>query len=127
MDNNKQRQAARAFVERWTGKGDEKGEAQKFWLELLQKVLGVDDPYSVISFESRVHLPGSTSFMDGYIPSTRVLIEHKSSNVDLDEKIRQSDGTMLTPFQQAQKYVVHLPVSQYPRWIVACNILFKIN
>ncbi len=121
MDNNKQRQAARAFVERWTGKGDEKGEAQKFWLELLQKVLGVDDSYSVISFEGRVHLPGSTSFMDGYIPSTRVLIEHKSSKVDLDEKIRQSDGTMLTPFQQAQKYVVHLPVSQHPRWIVACN------
>ena len=60
MDNNKQRQAARAFVERWTGKGDEKGEAQKFWLELLQKVLGVDDPYSVISFEGRVHLLGST-------------------------------------------------------------------
>lgn len=65
MDNNKQRQAARAFVERWAGKGDEKGEAQKFWLELLQKVLGVDAPYSVISFESRVHLPGSMSFMDG--------------------------------------------------------------
>ena len=113
--------AARAFSEKWSTHGDEKGEAQKFWLELLQTVLGVSNPYDYISFEGRVHLPGSTSFMDGYIPATRVLIEHKSRKVNLDEKIRQSDGTMLTPFQQAQKYVVHLPVSQHPRWIVACN------
>lgn len=113
--------AARAFSEKWATHGDEKGEAQKFWLELLQTVLGVPNPYDYISFEGRVHLPGSTSFMDGYIPATRVLIEHKSRKVNLDEKIRQSDGTMLTPFQQAQKYVVHLPVSQHPRWIVACN------
>ena len=113
--------AARAFSEKWATHGDEKGEAQKFWLELMQTVLGVPNPYDYISFEGRVHLPGSTSFMDGYIPATRVLIEHKSRKVNLDEKIRQSDGTMLTPFQQAQKYVVHLPVSQHPRWIVACN------
>ena len=113
--------AAKQFAEKWSTHGDEKGEAQKFWLELLQTVLGITNPYDYISFEGRVHLPGSTSFMDGYIPATRVLIEHKSRNVNLDEKIRQSDGTMLTPFQQAQKYVVHLPVSQHPRWIVACN------
>ena len=113
--------AAKAFAEKWADQGYEKGEAQKFWLELLQTVLGVSNPYDYISFEGRVRLPGSTSFMDGYIPSTRVLIEHKSIKVDLDEPIRQSDGTLLTPFQQAQKYVVHLPVSQHPRWIVACN------
>lgn len=28
---------------------------------------------------------------------------------------------MLNPFQQARRYVVSLPVSEHPRWIVTCN------
>ena len=35
--------------------------------------------------------------------------------------IRQSDGSLLNPFQQARRYVVSLPVSEHPRWIVTCN------
>ncbi len=35
--------------------------------------------------------------------------------------IRQSDGTLLNPFQQAQRYSTALPYSQRPRWIITCN------
>ncbi|MBQ4209888.1 MAG: class I SAM-dependent DNA methyltransferase, partial [Prevotella sp.] len=55
------------------------------------------------------------------IPSTRVLIEQKSLGKDLRAPIKQSDGSLLNPFQQARRYVVSLPVSEHPRWIVTCN------
>ena len=35
--------------------------------------------------------------------------------------IKQSDGTLLTPFQQAKRYITELPLSQHPRWVVTCN------
>lgn len=109
-----------AFVERWTGKGDEKGQSQIFWIELLQDVLGVDTPSEVISFENRVKL-AHTSFIDAYIRSTKVLIEQKSLDKDLRAPIKQSDGTMLNPFQQAKRYSMELPYSLRPRWVVTCN------
>lgn len=40
-----------------------------------------------------------TSYIDGYISSTHVLIEQKSNHVNLSTGIRQSDGSILTPFQ----------------------------
>lgn len=113
--------AAKAFAKKWAGKGYEKGQTQQFWMELLEKVLGVDDPFSFIEFEGQVRNLSSTSFMDAYIASTKVLIEQKSSKRDLSEPIRQSDGTMLTPFQQAKKYIVDMPLSKHPRWVVTCN------
>ena len=83
-------------------------------------MLGVEDPYSHIEFESRIKLD-NTSFIDGYIGATHVLIEQKSSNKDLKKPIIQSDGTKLSPFQQAKRYSIELPYSQRPRWIIACN------
>ena len=62
-----------------------------------------------------------TSFIDGFIPATHVLIEQKGRNKDLRKPIKQSDGTLLTPFQQAQRYSAVLPYSQRPRWIITCN------
>lgn len=64
---------------------------------------------------------GHTSFIDGYIADTKVLIEQKGSNKSLDEAIKQSDGSILTPFQQAKRYITELPVSKHPRWVVTCN------
>lgn len=81
---------------------------------------GVEHPEDVIQFENRVKLD-KTSFIDGYIPSTHVLIEQKSSNKDLRKGIRQSDGTVLTPFQQAKRYSIELPYEDRPRWIVISN------
>ena len=119
--NDKKRQsAAAAFAEKWRGRGYEKGDTQKFWLELLQTVFGVDDPFSFAMFEDQVMVE-STNFMDVYLPSTRVLIEQKSIDKDLGAPIRQSDGAMLNPFQQAKKYIVGLPLSRHPRWVVTCN------
>ena len=120
MKDTEQKAAARAFVEYWKGKGDEKGESQKYWLSLLQDVLGVEHPEQFISFEDRVFL-GHTSFIDGYISATKVLIEQKAIGKDLNAPIKQSDGTLLSPFQQAKRYAAELPYSQRPRWIVTCN------
>lgn len=62
-----------------------------------------------------------TSFIDGNIPSTHVLIEQKGLGKNLKASIPQSDGSKLTPFQQAKRYAAELPYSQRPRWIVTCN------
>ena len=120
MAEVKQRLAAKKFVENWTGKGYEKGESQKFWIQLLREVLEVENPEQFISFEDQVHLD-HTSFIDGYIPATKVLIEQKSVDKDLNKAIKQSDGSLLNPFQQAKRYITELPLSQHPRWVVTCN------
>lgn len=120
MDDRQQREAAKQFSEYWKEKGYEKGESQAFWLSLLRDVYGVEHPEQFINFEEQVHLD-HTSFIDGVIPATKVLIEQKSLEKDLRKPIRQSDGTLLTPFQQAKKYITELPVSQHPRWVVTCN------
>ena len=120
MTEKQQRDAARAFVSYWGEHGDEKQDTQRFWMDLLQNVLGVENPSQFIEFEVPVML-SHTSFIDGFIPSTRVLIEQKSEDIDLKKGSRQSDGSMLTPFQQARRYAGYLPHNQNPRWIVVCN------
>ena len=119
-DTRQLRAAARAFAQKWAGRGSEKQECQTFWLDLLRDVLGVDHPSDIISFESQVKL-SHTSFIDAYISTTKVLIEQKSMYKDLRAPIRQSDGTDLTPFQQAKRYSSELPHSKHPRWVVVCN------
>ncbi len=120
----KQRQAVKAFVKDWTGKGYEKGETQRFWLSLLHNVFGVDDPTQIMQFEIPVKTitkEKGSDFIDAYISSTKVLIEQKGSHIDLSAKARQSDGAELTPYQQGRRYAAGLPLSMAPRWIVACN------
>lgn len=120
MNDTQQKEAAKQFASYWKGKGYEKGESQAFWLSLLRDVYGVEHPEQFITFEEQVHLD-HTSFIDGTIPSTKVLIEQKGLGKDLKKPIKQSDGTLLTPFQQAKRYITELPLSQHPRWVVTCN------
>lgn len=120
MSNKATQEKIKAFVERWTGKGYEKGESQMFWIELLTDVLDVETPSEIVSFEDQVKLD-HTSFIDAYIKTTHVMIEQKSIDKDLKAPIKQSDGTLLTPFQQAKRYASELPYSKRPRWIVTCN------
>ena len=120
MTETQQREAAKRFAEYWEGRGYEKGESQPFWLSLLRDVYGVEHPEEYINFENQVHLD-HTSFIDGNIPATKVMIEQKSLGKDLKKAIKQSDGTFLTPFQQAKRYIIELPRSQHPRWVVTCN------
>ena len=125
------KEAAKRFIKEWTGKGYEKGETQRFWLALLHDVLGVDDPIKAIEFEIPVKTitkEKGSDFIDGYIATTKVLIEQKGSHVDLKAKAHQSDGVELTPYQQARRYAAGLPVSRTPRWIVACNFVsFEVH
>lgn len=120
MTEKQQRDAAKSFVSYWKNHGDEKQETQRFWMDLLQNILDIESPSQFIEFEVPVKLD-HTSFIDGYIPATHVLIEQKSSDVDLKKGYKQSDGSMLTPFQQARRYAGYLPHNQNPRWIVVCN------
>ena len=122
-----QKQAAEAFAAGWQGRGDEKQETQAFWLSLLREVYGVQAPADYIKFELPVKID-HTSFIDAYIPATRVLIEQKGADVDLKKGYRQSDGSILTPFQQARRYAGYLPHDQNPRWIIVCNFQeFRIH
>lgn len=122
MKTEKQQAAAAAkFAERWKGKGYERGQSQPFWIDLLSNVFGIDTPTDgFIVFEEH-HMVDNSNFIDGRIPSTKVLIEQKSLGKDLRKGIRQSDDSLLNPFLQARRYVLGLPVSEHPRWIVTCN------
>ncbi len=114
-------QRAREFAEFWEGKGYEKGQSQAFWLQLLSEILGVEKPTEWIEFEDQVHIDKNTGFIDAYIPATKILIEQKSIDKDLRKGIRQSDGSLLTPFQQAKKYIAELPLSRHPKFVITCN------
>ena len=120
MTGTEQKNAAKQFIKAWSGKGYEKGKSQPFWLSLLRDVYGVEHTEQYIIFEEQVRLD-HTSFIDGAIPATHVLIEQKGLGKDLRKPIRQSDGSLLNPFQQAKRYATELPYSQRPRWIVTCN------
>ena len=110
----------RSFINRWQGKGDEKSETQKFWLEIMRYICGIDEPESLIEFEKRVELEHK-SYIDIYIPSTKIIIEQKSIDIDLGKAAKQSDGSLLTPYDQAKRYYDWLPASEKGRWIITCN------
>jgi hypothetical protein len=122
MKTDKQQSAAAtAFAERWKDRGYERGESQPFWIDLLSNVYGVETPSDgFVTFEDH-RMVDSSNFIDGRIPSTKVLIEQKSIGKDLRAPIKQSSGIMLTPFQQAKQYVANMPRSEHPKWIVTCN------
>ena len=120
MNLKEQQKQAKAFIERWKNRGNERQDTQSFWLDLLQSVYGIENPSEYIKFEDTVMMD-HTSFMDGYIDTTKVLIEQKGANKDLSKAIKQSDGSFLTPFQQAKRYSANLPYSKQPRWIITCN------
>lgn len=122
MNQTEQRKAAKDFIERWADRGNEKQDSQSFWLDLLHNVYGIDTPTEYITFEDSVsNMMDSTSYIDGYIEKTNVLIEQKGQHRDLNKGLRQSDGTYLTPFQQALRYSATLPYSRRPRWIITSN------
>lgn len=83
-------------------------------------MFGIEDPSRFIRFEEQVKMD-NTSFIDAHIPTTKTLIEQKSLGKDLRKGIQQSDGSVLTPFQQAKRYAAELKYSERPRWIITCN------
>jgi methylase of polypeptide subunit release factors len=134
MKDAERRAAAKQFAADWKGRGDEKQETQTFWLALLQKVYGITEPDKFIQFEKTVrvvvHKTGKETikFIDGYIPETKVLIEQKGMDINLDKGEKQSDGAILTPYQQARNYGGNLDKQEQPRWIIVCNFReFRIH
>lgn len=43
ITEKQQKKAAKEFAEYWKDKGYEKGQSQKFWIDLLQNVYGVEN------------------------------------------------------------------------------------
>ena len=106
---NTQKQAAKAFAHEWSGKGYEKGETQRFWLSLLHNVFGIDDPTKVMEFELPVKTitkEKGSDFIDGYISTTKVLIEQKGSHVDLREP---RHGRVTVPNSRPTSRVAAMP------------------
>ena len=113
--------AAADFAKRWEGKGYERGQSQLFWADLLTTVYGVENLPEFLRYEEQVaSMVDSTNFIDVHIPSTKVLIEQKSINIDLRKPIKRGDG-YITPFLQAKLYIVNMPQSEHPKWVVTCN------
>ena len=131
MTEKEQKSAAKAFAEYWQDKGDEKQETARFWIELLGKVLGVDDPTKFIEFEKPVIVEKNQKYIDGYIPSTKILIEQKGSHVKLGRTAVQSDGEKLTPYGQAFRYNNYLPYDQKAKFIIVSNfseiLIYNMN
>lgn len=122
MDTKKQKQSAKEFKDFWQTKGYEKGQTQQFWSMLLRDVFQVQHLEDFIEFEKQVKIK-STNFIDAYIPTTKVLIEQKSHEVDLNKSSKQSNNEELTAYQQAKRYADEMPYSLRPRWIITCNFL----
>lgn len=111
------RQVARAFAEKWAGRGEEKSDTHSFWLELLRDVVGVEDVTTNVRFEQRTLKHG---WIDVVVPDAKTMVEQKSNYVDLDRpEMRQ--GQSVTPYEQAKSYADSLPNPQRPDTIIVCN------
>ena len=113
---------AEAFASKWANKGIENQDTQRFWIDFYQNVLGVEDAVSRLEFEKPVSTDASTheGYIDVFIPSAKTLVEQKSLGIDLaKEETRQ--GRKVTPAKQGNAYAQGMPLSQQPRYIIACN------
>ena len=112
--------AAEQFVQQWSdpARGREISDTQTFWNQFLQDLMQIPRVHHIIEYEKPVRIGRSAKRIDAYIAESRVLIEQKSVNVDLDHT---DSSTGLTPYEQALNYAAHLPTSEQPRYIVTSN------
>lgn len=113
---------AESFASRWANKGNENQDTQRFWIDFYQNVLGVEDAVSRLEFEKPVSTDASTheGYIDVFIPSAKTLVEQKSLGIDL-AKGETRQGRKVTPAKQGNAYAQGMPLSQQPRYIIACN------
>jgi type I restriction-modification system DNA methylase subunit len=121
MTSAEQREAARQFINRWRDRGNEDEDGRSYWIEFLHDVLGMDNVTERVDFEKKVYVDGNKKRIDAYIPETHVLIEQKSLGKALDQKIHNSGGIDLTPYEQAKRYADNLDYDEKVRWIVTSN------
>lgn len=108
------------FIEKWTNRGNEIQDTSTYWIDLLS-ALGVNNPTNYVSFEKYVFVKGRKKRIDVFMPFTKVLVEQKSLNISLDKAEPQSDGEILTPYEQGKRYSDNLPFNDKPSRIVVCN------
>lgn len=125
MTDAGQREAARQFVNKWRGKGNEDEDGRSYWIDLLHNVLGMENVTDRVDFEKKVYVDGNRKRIDAYLPETRVLIEQKSLGKALDQKIHNSGDIDLTPYEQAKRYNDNLSFSEKARWIITSNYEVK--
>ena len=82
--DTKQRQAAKAFVKDWLGKGYEKGETARFWMDLLGRVYGITNPAQFIQFELPVKTPPNPTSWQGSSRCTRNSHRRRSNNISFN-------------------------------------------
>lgn len=121
MTEAERREATRQFCNKWVGRGREDEDDRSYWLDILDRVLGVENATDHIDFQKKVIVDGNTKRIDAYIPETKVIIEQKTLGIALDKKVVQSGGIELTPYEQAKRYNDNLPYDEKARWIVTSN------
>lgn len=121
MTDAERREASRQFYNKWAGKGKEDEDDRSYWLDILTRILGVENATDHIEFQKKVIVDGHTKRIDAYIPETKVIIEQKTLGIALDKKGYQSGGIELTPYEQAKRYNDNLPYDEKARWIVTSN------
>ncbi len=124
------KQEIQKFIKSWSQGAHEVADKVTFWNTIL-RFLGVPqekiDNRSFIDYEKTIKLKKNEHFdgsMDGYIPSTHVIIEQKSSGVDLTKKENRPNGgntEKITPFEQARRYDSHLSAKEHAYFYVLCN------
>ena len=115
------RKSAKTFVENWTGKGKERQDDKTFWEDLLEDVFGVSKSRNEIEVQRPVKFDGTTKAIDVYVKASKVVIEQKSHDINLDLKEGQSDGAILTPLEQGVRYFEKMDKIDSGRYVIACN------
>ena len=83
------KKAAQAFVAEWKNRGKEDKDYVEFWEDLLEDVFGVPKARKEIEPQSPVKFEGTTKRIDIRVKTSKVIIEQKSRDVSLDEKLKQ--------------------------------------
>lgn len=118
------------FIKSWSTGAHEVADKVTFWNTIL-RFLGVPqeqiDNRTFIDYEKSIKLKENEHFdgsIDAYIPSTHVLIEQKSSGVDLSKPESRPNGghtEKITPYEQARRYDTHLSANERAYFYVLCN------
>lgn len=121
MTDFDKRKKAKSFVEYWENHSKkEKQDDQTFWNMFLRDILDVEKPEKIIQYQRETD-SNKTNWIDAYIKGTNIIIEQKSSGVDLLERTKQSDGSMRNAFEQAKNYDDNMNKSNKSDWIITCN------
>ncbi len=130
MVNPKQSQikkAAQLFVTEWKNRGKEDKDYVEFWEDLLEDVFGVPRARKEIEPQTKVKFEGTTKRIDIRVKTSKVVIEQKSNDVNLDLTQKQSGKDAngkpleLTPMEQAIRYYNNLDKPDQGRYVVVSN------